>query len=56
MKLRPDVLKSTQERLSDHWLAIGRPEGRGDVEVILGSKKHILTSQLGHGRNVYAIR
>ena len=56
VKLRPKVLKSTQERLSDHWVASGLQEDVREVDMISEAKKHILTSQLGHGQSVHALR
>ena len=56
VKLGPEVQKSTHGHLSDHWVASGLQEDVREVHMNLEPKKHILTSQLGHGRNVYAIR
>ena len=56
VKLRPEVLKSTQERLSDHWVASGLQEDVREVCMNLEPKKHILTSHLGHGWNVHELR
>ena len=56
VKLGPEVLKSTHGRLSDHWVASGLQEDVCEVYVNLESKKHILTSQVVHGRDVHALR